>query len=103
MKVSVPNLKWRDTPIWIRVSWITVCVNSAAFFIIDLLSGGDALNGRIKDGRFYLGDHGHFTEVSQRFFEYSRIHALSVFILTPIAILGCGSYLTRHKDARFQV
>ena len=73
------------------------------FFIIDLLSGGDALNGRVQDGRFYLGDHGHFTEVSRRFFEYSRIHALSVFILTPIAILVCGSYLARHKDAKFKV
>lgn len=51
-----------------------------------VLYGGDALNGKVEDGHYYLASHGRYTEVSQRFFEYSRIHALSAFIAIPLAL-----------------
>jgi len=50
--------------------------------------GGDALNGREAAGRFYLGSHGRFIEVSRAVFTYSWWHTVSVFITQPIALLA---------------
>lgn len=41
--------------------------------------GGDAVNGRAEAGRFYLGSHGHYTEVSRAVFTYSKLHTYAVW------------------------
>jgi hypothetical protein len=65
--------------------------------VIAVLSGGDALNGKKEGGRYFLMSHGHYTEVSERFFEYSSIHASSVWITHPAAIFGGMWYFFRRK------
>jgi hypothetical protein len=49
--------------------------------------GGDAVNGKIDGGRYYLYGPSHgvkaFHEVSQAVFDYSRWHAYSVMIIFP--------------------
>jgi hypothetical protein len=62
-------------------------LNFAAFLAISSGIGGDALNGKIVDGHFYLRDHGHFTEVTKAVFDYSRWHAQSLFVTHPLGIL----------------
>jgi hypothetical protein len=53
--------------------------------------GGDAVNGKIGGGRFYLFGPYHgtkaFHEVSQAIFEYSRWHAYSLIIIWPLMIV----------------
>ncbi|MCJ2184153.1 hypothetical protein MTR62_15850 [Novosphingobium sp. 1949] len=51
--------------------------NFAAFLVIDTVIGGDALSGRIANGVYFLGNHGHFTPVSHALYLYSAIHAYS--------------------------
>ncbi len=57
--------------------------------------GGDALNGYQEDGHYYVSryPHGAGREVSQSDWERSRIHAISVPVTHPLAMLGMGYLL----------
>jgi hypothetical protein len=68
-------------------------LNFLAFAIIAGCLGGDALNGKSVDGRYYLSNHGKTVEVSAAVFNYSRIHASSIMVTHPLAIL-CGFILS---------
>jgi hypothetical protein len=53
--------------------------------------GGDAVNGKIQGGRYYLYGPYHgmkaYHEVSQAVFDYSRWHAYSLMIIWPLMIV----------------
>ena len=50
----------------------TLCgLNFVVFFIVALVIGGDAVNGKVVAGHFYLSDHGKPTEVSEAVYTYS--------------------------------
>lgn len=83
-------------------SFLAVCrvilgiglLNFAIFVAGALYLGGDAVNGKIEGGHYYLfgvargtGMKG-YTEVSQAVFDYSRWHAYSVFVTWPLALLA---------------
>ena len=76
-------------------------LNLALFMVIALLMGGDAVNGKTKDGRYYLANHGKLTEVSKATFIYSKLHVYSVFATFPLALVlfWCTSSRNRgeHK------
>jgi hypothetical protein len=63
-------------------------INFIWFAFESSLLGGDALNGFVKDGRYYLSNHGIYTEVTKTIWYYSKLHAESLFITHPLAILG---------------
>ncbi|MGC1376818.1 MAG: hypothetical protein WA821_11365, partial [Anaerolineales bacterium] len=57
--------------------WVAF-INFFLFVIISVFLGGDALNGKVVDGHYYLASHGQLTEVSYLVFMYSKAHALSL-------------------------
>lgn len=63
-------------------------VNFGVFWFVALSVGGDAVNGKIADGRYYLANHGVLTEVSYPVFVYSYIHVLSVFVTHSLFVLS---------------
>lgn len=62
--------------------------NLLAFGIIAHYLGGDAINGRMEGGRYYLATHGHSTEVTQAVYAYSKMHAISVIVTIAIVLFG---------------
>ncbi len=44
---------------------IIAILNFLLFMVITQNQGGSALNGKVENGHYYLGEHGHYTEVSQ--------------------------------------
>jgi hypothetical protein len=51
------------------------CITSSIVFDIESSRlGGDAINGKIEAGRYYVGSHGRYTEVSREKYERSRWH-----------------------------
>lgn len=58
------------------------------FFAEAAALGGDALNGYQRGGHYFVASHGTYTEVSQAAWEWSRVHALSVFVTHPLAMAG---------------
>lgn len=81
----------RITP---KVWFMIAVVNFLLFCLISSIMGGDALNGHVRDREFFLGIHGHLTEVSRRHYVASLIWELATF--------GglFGAWLLKRKDRR---
>jgi hypothetical protein len=78
---------------WLCVAAFLIGIANFFWFFIESASiGGDALNGHIRDGHYFVGSHGSYTEVSAATWNWSRAHALSVFVTHPLAI-GAGFVL----------
>jgi hypothetical protein len=54
-----------------------VVPNFIVFWVISVCVGGDALNGFIHDGHYFICAHGACHEVSRDFWIYSYWHAIS--------------------------
>jgi len=50
--------------------------------------GGNALNGKIENGKYFLASHGRLTEVSPAVWKYSEAHARSISITHLLGTLG---------------
>lgn len=99
------NLKDPGVPKNTRTDWLAYLalaaivvgfVNFFLFFAESLILGGDALNGFVRDGHYYLANHGSLTEVDQATWELSRFHATSVFVTHPLALAGMAYLLFRY-------
>jgi hypothetical protein len=67
--------------------------NFFAFFIESAALGGDALNGRVTHGHYYVASHGTYTEVSEAIWTASRIHTVVTFLSWPLVILAMAFLL----------
>jgi hypothetical protein len=72
-------------------------VNFSIFWIVAVILGGDAINGKAEGDRYYLRNKRQYTEVSQGVWTYSRIHTISVFVTHPLGIIGGGALLCYAK------
>ena len=82
-----------------RVLLNLVMLNFALFFGVALALGGDAVNGTVRDGHYYLMNHGKYTEVSRAVFRYSMVHTISVFVSFPLAwIASVRGYLRARRN-----
>jgi len=61
-----------------------IAINFLVFMLAALYLGGDALGGKEEHGKYFLESHGHFTEVSEKVFRYSKVHARSVEVTAPL-------------------
>ena len=73
-------------------------VNFAAFVLISLWIGGDALNGHTLNGHYFLSNHGQLTETTRVVFLYSEIHACSLFLSGPITLIGAAIFRQWKKQ-----
>jgi hypothetical protein len=62
-------------------------LNFLIFMAIASYLGGDALAGKVEDGHYFVASHGHYTEVSQAVYIYSKIHTLSMFVTHALAFI----------------
>jgi hypothetical protein len=67
------------------VLWATGVLTFAAFIVSDLSWGGSALNGKVEQGKYYLGERGKYLEVGRG--TYAASAALSM-IWPPAILLG---------------
>lgn len=79
-------------------------LNFLTFVAISLYLGGDAVNGKVGQGHFYLYGYGlrsgvkGYTEVTEEVFNYSRWHVYSNFATWPL-VMAAG-YLENRKKRR---
>ena len=88
------------------VARIFVClavVNFFAFMIHDALIGGSAGIGRVENGKYYVGSHGRYTEVSRAAFRFSWWHepsAVGMFLVMILIVLDMN--LSKRKCGLFR-
>jgi uncharacterized membrane protein YagU involved in acid resistance len=86
----------------LRIALYTGVLNFVVFWVVDVVLGGDALNGTIVNGQYYLSQNGRLTEVTGTVYYYSYAHAVSVVVTLPIAIV-CGivlQILSRSRERK---
>ena len=78
------------------VTVFLVVPNFLAFVVISVFLDGDALNGYVRDGHFFLCAHGSCVEVSHSIWTYSYWHAVTawggvfLFILEMVTFVTTG-------------
>ena len=77
-----------DHRFWLRAVFVMGMVNFLVFVLVANAIGGDAINGQVENGRYFLRNHGVVTEVSRLVFFYSEWHSISLFITHPLALLA---------------
>jgi len=85
---------------WMKSISIVAILNFFVFVGIASYIGGDALNGRIEDGHFFLASHGVYTEVSESVFTYSKIHAISMLVTHAVFFFSAGLLFLKKRLAR---
>jgi hypothetical protein len=70
------------------------------FWFVAVAIGGDAVNGRVSDGRHYVASHGKSIEVSETLYRYSYAYTVSTFITQPLALLGGISSIRPSRRGR---
>jgi hypothetical protein len=72
----------------LRLVIVIGVANFLAFVLVAGAIGGDALNGYIDHGHYFLRNHDLVTEVSRSVFVYSKWHSISTFVTHPLAIVA---------------
>jgi hypothetical protein len=80
------------------LAFAAALANFAAFAYISMRLGGDAVNGMVKDGHYFVMAHGKYTEVSKEDWTYSLWHARSVWVTHPLGLLGAWYLAKTKKD-----
>jgi hypothetical protein len=95
--VSMP----RQTVTAIKIAWYSTCIlailNLLVFVVVALSIGGFAGSGKTVDGRYYVGSHGVYTEVSLTVFRYSQVHYYGIWITNILALLVGAAYRWERK------
>jgi len=75
------------------IAWL----NFTVYWIVGVSLGGFADIGRVEGGRYFLGSHGRYTEVSEAVFTYSRIHGKSTLITHGLMFASVLPFLIFRK------
>jgi hypothetical protein len=81
----------------LRAITLIAVLNFCAFWYSALILGGDAGNGKKDGGRFFVGAHGKYTEVTEWVYRYSRFHCLSLLVTHSLGMVA-GLILLWRKD-----
>ena len=83
----MPAILWRTRPFWFTVA-VTGTTLVAIWFATVVALGGDALNGAIQDGRYFVGEHGHYHEVSRTAYYFCRSQTIAMIAFVPLLALA---------------
>ena len=82
---------------WLRILASVALLNFASFIVGHFILGGSAMNGYIKDGRYFLGNHGAFVEVSREVWSYSYYHGNFMWMTQGAVLIGGAIYMNRKR------
>lgn len=82
---------------WYKAFFYLGFVNFTVFVIMAIYLGGDAVNGTVYHGHYFLMSHGRYTEVSKKVFDYSKWHVYSVMVTHPLALFAGYKYFRIKK------
>ena len=82
-----------------RVIFIGGLLNFVALLMISMWVGGDAVQGKVEDGRYFVAEEGRYHEVSATFYRLNQLHVISIFLTVPLAGLVTWRGERRGKRA----
>jgi len=88
-----------------RILFVVTALNFGVWGIVNSVIHGDAINGKIELGKYYVAMKGRHTEVSRGVYLYSFVHTCTNFVLFPATILSAllGMRTNTRKGKRDQM
>lgn len=81
-----------------KLLFVVTVLNFGVWGLVNCAIHGDAINGKIENGKYYVAMKGKFTEVSRCVYLYSAVHTCTQFVLFPTTILlGLFEMIGRKK------
>ena len=71
-------------------------LNFFLFVAISSAIGGSGLLGHQTDGHCFVGQHGHYREVSKELYQFSRLY--TIYTLVTMLITLIGTFARRNDD-----
>ena len=71
-------------------------LNLVSYMVLTTANGGSAGHGKVQDGRYYVGNHSRYTEVSPLVFKVSLWQSNTI-VITQLLMFAGGYYLSRQK------
>ena len=71
-----------------RILFMVTVINFGVWGVVNSSIHGDAINGKIEHGRYYVAMKGRYTEVSRGVYWYSFVHTCSNFVLFSALIFS---------------
>jgi len=79
---------------WVALVVVLVGLANFFWFMAESASlGGDAVNGVVRDGHYFVSNHGALTEVSPAEWRWSRAHGISVIGTHLLTMVGMAYML----------
>ena len=63
-------------------------LNFLIFWHVSVYIGGNAVSGKVDNGKYFVSSHGDLTEVTASTWQYSYAHTVSTWITHPLAFVG---------------
>jgi len=71
-----------------RILFVVTVLNFGVWGVLNSVIRGDAINGKIEHGKYYVAMKSRYTEVSRGVYLYSYVHTCTNFVLFPVTILS---------------
>jgi len=82
---------------WLAVATIVTAVCLFfAFFVSSGLLHGDALNGHVVNGHYFVANHGAYTEVSESDWNLNHTLGLAMMTIWPLGMISAAFLLFRY-------
>lgn len=82
----------------VALNYVLVAIlllNWVIFIAVTMTLGGSALNGKVEGGKFFVGSHGDYTEVSRSTYEHNLWHDYAFIAIHFLGLIGIA-VLGRH-------
>ncbi|HUJ24824.1 MAG TPA: hypothetical protein VLW85_02320 [Myxococcales bacterium] len=96
--MALKRLRWREFRSFTRRLALVAFADFIAFYVVTLVVGGDGLSGTEQAGHYFVSNHGRLTEVSHAAWLFTRLQALSLFVLIPLALISMAVDSLRAPD-----
>ena len=90
-------MKWKWLGYTIAALFI---LNWVAFVAVALWLGGSALTGKVEGGQLFVGQHGHYVQVTRSTYEFSRWHAYAFLAANPALLIALFAVEWMDKKSR---
>ena len=90
---------------WLRVErclWVfsfALIANWVIALLVQAWLGGDGWNGYTAEGRYFLANHGRYTETTYAVFQYTRLHSALTWGTIPLIVASSviAALLREHR------
>lgn len=88
--MALKKLRWGDLRPITRWAIVAALADFILFLAVTFAIGGDGLSGSEQAGRYFVSNHGKLTEVGHGAWLFTRVQAVSLFVLWPLALLAAA-------------